>query len=154
MACAEPPDPRSLRESPAAASDKRSLYGDPRLVPTREGERIRREIATASEIEQALRIALPIEALRVVVDGKDESRRAAVFLRVPPQIEADEARARADAVVTAIAGATIDRSIAVVVSPDAPPRPARELGVALALALLGLGASMGVTADRLRRRVR
>jgi type III secretory pathway lipoprotein EscJ len=49
LACVPADPPR-----PASKPDKRELFGDAGLVPTREGERIRRELALADELERLL----------------------------------------------------------------------------------------------------
>ena len=49
MACADP-RPRTPRID--RPGDKQAVYGDPTLLPTREGERVRMEVALAREIEQ------------------------------------------------------------------------------------------------------
>ena len=151
-ACTEPASSGPARV--VVSHDKRALFGDPKLVPTREGERLRREIALAGEIEQALRLAPELEDQRVVVQTDAGTTRIAVFLRISSSVSEAEVLERTDAVVTAIAGASTDRSITLAVSPHEEPAPSRRLDLALAVALLGLGASMGMTADRMIRRLR
>jgi hypothetical protein len=148
LACGEP---SSARPQPAP-SDKRALYGDPVLVPTREGERRRREVALAGEIERALRLFPELEEIRVHVEA-DSKMRVAVIGRARTEVDA-ELRARLEEVVTAIAGPDAARTTTI--TAHAPEQPTREprVGVLLVLALLGLGASCGITADRLARRRR
>lgn len=157
-ACTDTPsDPTSTRPTAAArqaSTDKQALYGDPTLVPTREGERFRREIALAGEIEQALRLFPELDDVRVHAEVGPETTRVAVFVRTHPQVMATQIRAQVDAVVTAVAGADVLRSTTITATPPQPSEPRPELGLAMALALLGFGASLGVTTDRLARRRR
>jgi hypothetical protein len=149
LGCGEPARPRPEPTTP----DKRALYGDPSLVPTREGERIRREIALAGELEQTLRLFAELEDVRVHVDSNTTPARVAVVGRASPHASAD-LHARVEAVVGGMVGP--NTSILISIARPAPEPPVREppLGLALALSLLGLGISIGVTADRLARRRR
>ncbi|MBK8264311.1 MAG: hypothetical protein IPK80_23595 [Nannocystis sp.] len=143
---AAPAPPRAPRPA-----DKRALYGDPALLPTRRGELAREELALAGEIERLLaddptlapiraHVALPPEGAPVVViaaaaDPADRPRLAAIARAVVPHPQ-----------------------LRVVLHPlpaAAPPAPPPPLPVhlwPLALALLALGASAGITLDRLRLR--
>jgi hypothetical protein len=58
VGCEPPARPRQDQRR----TDKRSLFGDASLVPTREGERVRRELALAGELTTSLELM----ALRLV----------------------------------------------------------------------------------------
>ena len=143
------------RRPPKPAADKEALYGDPGLVPSREGERARRELATAGEIDGAVRILPGVDDVRVDVEHRPGLPDAiAVVVRLTGGSSSEAVREQVVTIVAGVAGddAAGDAEIVVAVPTreEAPGRP--ELPVGLALALLGFGASVGVTADRLLRR--
>jgi hypothetical protein len=150
LACGEPSSPRPAT---ATAADKRALYADPMLVPTREGERIRAEIALAGEIEQALRVFPELQGVRVHVESATAPMRVAVFGAAPTELVA-QLRTRIDEVARAVAGDDIVGVTTIAALDPEPPAPEPRLHLVLALALLGLGASMGIAADRFARRRR
>lgn len=171
-ACGDAP----ARPAPRAAGpDKASLFGDPALMPTRAAEHARRELAVAGQLESLMRMHPGITEVRADVTLPPPAafgRRAlttharatvvALASRPSPALRT-EATAIARGVLGEGAGLTLT-----VTDPhpgDAtsttdgerggdPPR--RDLDLPLALALLGLGASLGVTLDRAwaRRRLR
>jgi hypothetical protein len=140
------------RATPSRAADKEALYADAALVPTREGERVRREVALAGEIEAAVAVAM--DTPHVAAD---------VELEVPPRVavavragSADPEASRAS--VQALARAIVKDAEVVVIlsaphprSPD-PSAPARPVAWLL-LSLLGLGVSLGIGIERLRLRM-
>lgn len=140
-------------------TDKAALFGDAKLVPTREGERARRELAEAGEIQALLEHA-GFADVRVSVSRTDDASPARVAIVVRPPMPDDvatdpETTELAKEQVTALARQISGPSAAteVVLAPrDATPprRPATD--PLLWLALLGFGASAGVMLDRLRRR--
>lgn len=136
----------------SGSADKSSLFADPTLVPTREGEAARREIAEAGEIALALRAAGWIEGIRVDVEHHDAAVHVLVAGRIATTVPVDlESRVRS--VVTSVCGpAEITLALA---DPVASVAPRRRLDLPLGLALFGLGASLALVADRAwRRRVR
>jgi hypothetical protein len=144
LACGEPSGHRPAK---ATASDKRALYADPMLVPTREGERIRAEIALAGEIEQALRMFPELQDVRVHVETSTVPTRVAVFGAAPTEL-VTQLRAHTDEVARAVAGDDIVGVTTIAALDPEPPAREPRLHLVLALALWGLGASMGIAADR------
>lgn len=150
--CGEPP-PR--RTPTRAAADKAALYGDAALVPTREGEQARAEVALAEELRQVLETMHAVERARVTVNT-DRGRpvSAVVVLRVWPQAN------------TTGLGETVQRLAGGVLGPGPVPTeveisapdesdPIEDPSVPkasplLLLAILGLGISLGLTFDRTR----
>ncbi len=59
LACEAPVAPPASPPAP----DKRALYGDPALVPTRAGERAREELALAGSVAAAVRARADVGAL-------------------------------------------------------------------------------------------
>lgn len=155
-ACEDPPAPA---RAPAGPRGKRELYGDPALVPTRAGERARAELALADAVRAAL-AALGAGELAVEVRlpaGPDPGAVVVTGQAPPGRREAELRRLIAD-----LCGPWSEPVIRLVFREGAagPGAPASGQGrgdrgdFALYLALLGLGASAGITLDRLRRRVR
>ncbi|MCX4239811.1 hypothetical protein [Paraliomyxa miuraensis] len=138
------------------AADKAELFGDASLVPTREGERARRELALAREIEHA--IALLTGVMTVRVDVEQPEREAAEPVRVLavvvsesiPEPEALDGRVRAIAQAVAGPTATVEVVLEAGPAPRDPPRPAWPL----LLGVLGLGACGGTLLERVRQRHR
>lgn len=149
IACEEP---RALQRPADAGAGKRALFGDPALVPTRAGERAREELALADAIAAALR-ALGGEALAVEVRLPRSGDPGAVVVtgQAPPGFGEDEA----ERLVRELCGpwsAAVTRVAWLRAAASAPPE--RGHMWPLVGALIGLGASAGVTFDRLRRRRR
>lgn len=146
---APPPSPRA-----AARADKRTLYGDAALVPTREGERARRELALSGQIVAALNVLPAIEEVAADVElGGDPSPRVVVVVRTTGAHDPDRLqplKSQVDAIARAIVGAAeIHVQVA---APEPTPPPAPDRTPVLALALLGLGVSVGVAIERVRAR--
>jgi len=139
-ACGAAPSPTAPR-----AADKASLFGDPTLVPTRDGEAARRELAESGEITQAIRATDWIDDARVDVEREDGRARVLVVGRRTAIAPAD-----LDAQVHTIARAVCGDAMELVLTlADAPPAaPMRRLDLPLGLALVGLGASLALLADR------
>ena len=151
-ACGAPaPEPATQPTTPIGHPDKRSLYADAGLIPTREGERIRRELALAGEIHTGLEL-LGLGPAHVDVHLGDEPS-AVIVAQIDPRADATALEARAAALATAsIPGLTRDE-VRVWLHPraHAGSESAREpTPWALALTCLGLGLSLGVTLERVR----
>lgn len=141
--------------SPRAAGtvDKRSLYGDPALMPTREGERRRTELALAGAIDRALDV-LDVDDRTVNVE-LDPRTRDPLRVLVVGQVRADAPPDRGEQVAEIVAsvvgplpapGPTITLARA-----QDPGAPQRALPWLVAVAFLGLGFNAGVVFDRGRR---
>jgi hypothetical protein len=145
-ACSEP-----AAAPERAAPDKAALFGDPSLVPSREGEAARRELASAGEIEAVLRASGWIDRVHVDVEHGEPIRVVIAGTRgATTPAELDEEIAAVVAGVLARDDAEIVLAIATPSEPPAPPR--RE--VPLAFAAVGLGASVALAIDRALRRRR
>ena len=146
-ACAEPARDAS---GPARRVDKAGLYGDPGLVPSRAGERARNDLALTADLERGLASTPGVDAVRVVVRTEDHRPRIVIGLDRTPEADAVAVeRAALDRVELLVPEAEI------LLESQPPPTPARtpaRLSFALALALLGLGSSMGILLERLRQR--
>lgn len=142
LACAAPAPRAPSRPAP----DKRALYGDPALVPTRAGERAREELALAGSVAAAVRARAGAGALAVEVRLPAGEDPGAVVVAGEVALAAEDAARIAEGVV----GPWSAGRVQVELGPggarvDEPPaRP----GWALALALIGLGAAAGVALDR------
>lgn len=152
--CASDPDATAppLR---SAAADKNRLFGDPGLVPTREGERARTELARAGEIERAIRILPGVEDVGVDVElGADATLQSAVVVIRTSSDTAERNQEAAQRIVRGVLGPEgLAATEIVVKSPPAPETlgPTGVPTLPLALALLGLGVSAGITLERGRR---
>jgi len=160
-ACAPPPSPtESAPPGRGGKASKEALFGDPSLVPTRAGERARVEIALARTIEEHLAEDPQLTAVRVHVasaDGKGEGPAQVVISFQGPHGGAQDQEERARELALGILGdreanLTIDRIEAPRGAQVLSPAQVRPLSIILALALLALGASAGISIDRLRRR--
>lgn len=138
-------------EFPRRAVDKQSLYGDAGLVPTREGERVRRELALAGELRHALE-QLGLTSVHVDIELRDPAGVIVVGRASPDaeprQLEAaivDFAR-----VLVPDASAVEVQLLAPTLASESPaPAPADGRQWTIALACLGLGLSLGVSFERL-----
>lgn len=133
-------------------TDKRSLFADASLVPTREGERVRRELALAGELTTALEL-LELGPVHVNVELQTGHSSAVVVAQLPANAVSEQL----DADITQLAAAIVPKleasQIHVWLRPSAePPPPKRDRSWALILACLGLGLSLGVTLERARAR--
>jgi hypothetical protein len=144
VACAEPPTPR-----PVPRADKQRIFGDAALVPTREGERARRELALAGEIAHALERRPEVESAHVDVELAREPPGVLVALTLRSEADRTEIEAEVDRASTAIVGADASVTRIVGVAPAAPA-PLRGVPWPLALALVGLGVSAGIGLERWR----
>lgn len=145
-ACSEP-----AAQPQRAAPDKAALFGDASLVPSREGEAARRELASAGEIAAILRASGWIDRVHVDVE------QAASIRVVIAGARTSTAPADLEAEIAAIVAGVLTRDdaeivLAIATPPESPERPRRELP--LALAALGLGASVALALDRALRRRR
>ncbi len=168
----ERPDPRCPTATWASA------YGDPALVPTREGEQIRRDLATAAAIREAALASAHdlVHDVHVVFRGgqqpaswttarTEEAEPGAAHVIVTPRVGADIEPLRRSLPILVAASVrepwtpaqTTLEFTGPVAEPDHAGRGARGLGLvelALAMALIGFGASMGISLDRLAARRR
>jgi hypothetical protein len=151
IACA--PD-APARPEPTRSTDKHALYGDAVLVPTREGERVRREVALAGQIEAALKVALDTPRVAADVELGEGRPRVAVAVRLAaPDPAPDATRAAVDALARSIVADAAVHVLLRAPDPTAPPQPSPSRPSAwLSLALLGLGVSLGIAAERMRLR--
>lgn len=133
-----PTEPRRAASEP----DKRELFGDAGLVPTREGERIRRELALADEVERLLARA-------------DVPASVTVSL-VEPASAVVVAQAGELATIQAVASAALpeleDSRIHVTIAPTkGAPRddePGERGSIPALILTLGLGLALGVALER------
>jgi len=151
--CAEdPPPPRPLPTR--AAPDKAALFGDPSLVPTRDGERARRELGQAQEIAAALGVLPAVDDARVDVElgsASTEPTRVLVVVRGQARAPRDALTEQARTIARQVVGAEASVEVLVELLPASPTPEPPPLRWPLALALLGLGFSGGVLIDRAAR---
>lgn len=165
LGCGDEP----ARTPSAVKSDKRALYGDPGLVPTRAGERAREELARAESVAAALRARAEVRALAVevrlptpgdpgaaVITG-EVSLDAASVLRIAEGVLGPWSAGRVLVELRPPGPGAGERERASAPAPPTPPlapppSPPWWPRWALALALVGLGASAGVSIERLRQR--
>lgn len=138
------------RPSPATV-DKQAVFGSASLVPTREGERARRELAIAGELEQAL-AQLGLGPAHVDVELREKTA-VIVIAKLPAHRSAEQA----EAIVAELVGAMIPAPTTTHVWWQPAiidiPAPARVWpSWTLLLCCIGLGLSLGVTGERLRSR--
>lgn len=128
------------------ARTKQQLYGDPALVPTRAGERAREELARAGAVASGLAaLGAGDVAVEVRLPGAGDPGAVVVTGRAPPGRTEPEIRA----LVESLCGPWSAGVTRLVWRAEGPRGRGGDLP--LALALLGLGASAGITLDRLRR---
>ncbi len=139
----EAPAPRAVSRP---ALDKRALYGDPTLVPTRAGERAREELALAGSVVAALRARAKVDALAVEVRVPAGADPGAVVVAGQVALAADEVARIAEGVVGPWSAGRVQVELGP--APALADEPPARLGWALAVALLGLGAAAGVALDR------
>ncbi len=153
LACAC--EARPVAPPTSAATGKQAVFGSASLVPTREGERARRELARAGELEQAL-ARLGLEAVHV-----DVELREPVAVIVIARLSADADPREIEAMVAELTHAMIPELTfanlhlwlqpALVEAPSQPRRRRAPLW-SLLVTSIGLGLSLGVLAERLRSR--
>ena len=147
-----------------------SAYGDPTLVPTREGEQVRRDLATASAIRETVKFSAGARArdVHVAFRGRIRPRpttrsaaadeglpgQARVTVIASTEAELESLRPTIHEIVRASARepwTPAQTEVVFVAASETPPEtPARGglLDLALAMALIGFGASMGISLDR------
>lgn len=140
--------------------DKAALFGDATLVPTRQGEAARLELARAGEITAALRATGWIDDVRVDVEHAEIGTPSPV----PHVVVAGRRNAASpadldDRVRAVVAGICTRAAVVTLAIADAPTTNDRReqprdvpRDIALGLALFGLGASLSLFADRAWRR--
>lgn len=145
-------EPARSRVPARGASDKAALFGDASLVPTRQGERARREVALAQEIEQALGVLPSVARARVDVElPADASPRVLAVVSGDPGADASALTSRARTIAHAVMGPAA--AVEVVAEPIAAPAPAPPivpLRWPLLLGVLGLGFFGGMLLERIR----
>jgi len=131
------------------------LFGDPALVPTRAGERARTELALAGTIQEHLAEDPQLAVLRTHVSAPPgEPAHVVLSLRGPSE-RATQIQSRAETVARAVLGAPKAQvTVDLVASSPAPEPRHAYLRPFLIVAWLALGASLGITIDRLRWRPR
>lgn len=149
-------DPKAPPQVRGPSPSSESLYGDPALVPTPDGEHARRELALAGDLKQVL----ALEDAHVVVRlprGQERVPEGPVTVLVEGRaLDGDEQDAdeglREE--ILDLARAIVHPQAQVdIILRTARPSPARRpmTDPLLWLALLGLGLSLGVAFDRRRR---
>jgi hypothetical protein len=152
-------DPAPRRERPDPRPDKAGLFADPGLVPTREGERARRELARAAEIERALQVLPQVAHARVTVElAEDRPRGILVVVEAHDGVDAAELTSTARVMVDAVLGPGTGSDAEIIVASQPTPQeaPRRDTTPAwpLLVAILGLGVSLGITYERARQVLR
>jgi hypothetical protein len=146
LGCAPPTPPHR----PASKPDKRELFGDASLVPTREGERIRRELAQADELERLLAradvpasvtVSLVEPASAVVVARTGELAMIQTIAHAAlPELEASRIHVTVHRPPIHVTAPSVDAAL------EAESDERRELP-ALVLTL-GLGLALGIALER------
>ena len=140
-----------MRPIPTAQLDKQAMFGSASLVPTREGERARRELAIAGELEQAL-AQLGLGPAHVDVELR-EPVTVIVIARHRDDRSASEAERAAitlaRAMVPELEPANLHVWLQPAIAEPPPPEPASRTWL-LMLACLGLGLSLGIGGERMR----
>ena len=146
----------------AARAGKQAVFGDASLVPTRAGERARRELAIAGELERAL-TRLEFGAAQVDVE-LEAPVRVVVIAQAPPTGDAGPA---SEATVAELCRAVVPElareHLHVWLGPSVGAGPDPSVGSssgddidlrvwAMLLTCVGLGLSLGVIGERLRAR--
>lgn len=146
------PSPRA--PAPESAGDKQASYGDPTLLPTREGERVRMEVALAREIEQALDVLPGVLHSRVDVElprpGAREPERVLAVAEVSAETDVSAARAATESIVRAVVGPAASAEVVIATAADDEPPSEPRPSMMLLLAILGLGLSGGIAIERAR----
>lgn len=155
LACTEPDHSRL----PRRVIDKAAAYGDASLVPTRQGERARHEVALAGEIERLVAVDSRVQRVEATVrlSPSTAAPHVAVVVQHRGRALDDETHRDLAAELVALAQSVVPAAaiddIDIVIHRDSPPSTP-SLPWALAVALLGLGISTGVAVERWRRRIR
>jgi hypothetical protein len=131
--------------------DKQSLYGDAGLVPTREGERVRRELALAGELAKAVE-QLALADVHVDVELSDPPG-VIVIAQADPETDTKQLEATITefAQVIVPGATTVHVQLRPAETDGDSPAPTPDIGRAwaIALACFGLGLSLGMTVERL-----
>ncbi|HFE46433.1 MAG TPA: hypothetical protein ENJ18_13225 [Nannocystis exedens] len=146
--------PTSHREPPRQRSTlqtKATLFGDPALVPTRAGERARTELALAGTIREHLAEDPELAILRIhVALPPTRPPQVVISLRGPSE-RLPQLQNRAETVARAVVGVPETQVTVDLIAADPAQEPKNaHLRPFLMLALIALGASLGITIDRLR----
>jgi hypothetical protein len=126
--------------------DSTSIYGDPALVPTPEGEHARQELAYAGDLQRVL----PIDHSQVIVrmPRADESRTTVLVEGI---LRAGYEREAVETEITSSARAVVGQNARVEVilrAPRAIPTRRPLTDPLLWLAFLGLGGSLALAHER------
>lgn len=143
--CDRPAPPR------ARVPDKAALYGDAGLIPTREGEAARRELAMSAELAKVIGASGWTSDVHVDVEIGDATTSVIVG-GLRNRSAPEDVEQRIAAAARAIAGDSA--SVTLVLGEAVTSDPPRAIDVPLLLAVLGLGASASLMIDRAWRRRR
>src|SRR5690606_16371911 len=150
LGCSTPaPRPPPQRARP----DKAALYGDSALVPTRRGEHARAELALSGELEALLRVVPGIVSVRAEVglDPAMDLERALVLVRhARPPSDEDPLRTEVEAIVESVLPRG-PRTVRLYAAAADPHDPHERPPWAVAMVFLGLGLSLGIAVERVRR---
>jgi type III secretory pathway lipoprotein EscJ len=131
--------------------DKQAMFGSASLVPTREGERARRELAIAGELQQAL-AQLELGPAHVDVELGDPTT-VIMIARYREDRSVSEAETAAIELAHAMIPELQPANLHLWLQPASAEQPAPEPHSRtwlLMLACLGLGLSLGIGGERLR----
>lgn len=142
-----PPPPAGHPPTP----DKASIFGSALLVPTPEGERARRELAVAGEIERVLHSDPSVVGVRVSLRLATPCSAVIAVTGEPHDHPRIEAAARGAA--RALSGCDSPPTVLISAPPPSSDKGSRGLPWPLALSLLSLGVCLGILVERLRLRV-
>lgn len=152
------PAPRPVSSGNAEAPSKAELFGSATLVPTRAGEQARAELSLAAELTRVVEAMPRVESAEVAIrlppptfgGNAPAPPRALMTVALEPEADSASLRTSVEGSARTWLGPDAELSVTMVESaPHAPPteeRPGRL--VMIAVTLLGLGASLGVTVDR------
>lgn len=151
LGCEAPSAPRRPGSTEAPA-DKAALFGDPSLVPTRQGEHARREVALAQEIERAIEVLPSVDEARVDVELPPAAAQPRVLAVVRGTPHADQSSSTSRIVTIAHTVIGSQAAVEVVMETSrAAPRVDEPSRWPLVLAVLGLGFFSGMLLERARR---
>lgn len=152
------PAPRPVPSGADQGPSKAELFGSATLVPTRAGEQARAELALAAELTRVVEAMPRVESAEVAIrlppttfrQTPPAPARALMTVALEPEADVASLRGSVETAARTWLGPSAELSVTMVESaPHAPPteeRPGRL--VMIAVTLLGLGASLGVTVDR------
>ncbi|MEX1366716.1 MAG: hypothetical protein AB1Z98_26555 [Nannocystaceae bacterium] len=146
--------PRRAEAPRTDRGDKQALFGDPTLLPTREGERARAEVSMAREIEQAISVLPAAASSRVDVElsrrGVERAPRVIAVVRGQPTAQTEALREQVATIVLAVAGPDADARLVVEPGGSPLPEPTRPPSWMLLMGVLGLGLCAGILVERIR----